>query len=213
MPNSKKINLNDPTAWSEFDWSDPVVPEALKRTDSQVNVARSNRLQNKSQYRVNSYQVKSNSRTEVRSKISASLTGKKKSDKHNAKVAAKNKERSKVIITTWGEFSSRKAAVIWAKQNTDIINVDKKIQAWVKKPYSGFYYKEMMMKILEKATDILKDINADQLTTNAVIRDFDILTGINRSDAEEVKKIIGRIRTVNDVTPEIINNLISLHRK
>ena len=44
MPNSKKINLNDPTAWSEFDWSDPVVPEALKRTDQIVNVARANRL-------------------------------------------------------------------------------------------------------------------------------------------------------------------------
>ena len=70
-----------------------------------------------------------------------------------------------------------------------------------------------MMKILEKATDILKNINADQLTTNAVIRDFDVLTGINRSDAEEVKKIIGGIRTADDVTPEIINNLISLHRE
>ena len=41
---NKKINLNDPTAWSEFDWGDPVVPEALKRTDTQVNVARANRL-------------------------------------------------------------------------------------------------------------------------------------------------------------------------
>jgi len=41
---NKRINLNDPTAWSEFDWSDPVVPEVLKRTDAQVNVARANRL-------------------------------------------------------------------------------------------------------------------------------------------------------------------------
>ena len=41
---NKRINLNDPTAWSEFDWSDPVVPEALKRTDGDVNVARANRL-------------------------------------------------------------------------------------------------------------------------------------------------------------------------
>jgi hypothetical protein len=41
---NKRINLNDPTAWSEFDWIDPVVPEVLKRTDAQVNVARANRL-------------------------------------------------------------------------------------------------------------------------------------------------------------------------
>jgi hypothetical protein len=44
MPNSKKINLNDKKIWSEFDWSDPVVPLALKKTDSQVNIARANRL-------------------------------------------------------------------------------------------------------------------------------------------------------------------------
>ena len=41
---NNRINLNDPTAWSEFDWSDPVVPEAVKRTDAQVGVARANRL-------------------------------------------------------------------------------------------------------------------------------------------------------------------------
>jgi hypothetical protein len=40
MPNSKKINLNDPTAWSEFDWDEPKQPEALKKSDRQVNAAR-----------------------------------------------------------------------------------------------------------------------------------------------------------------------------
>ena len=44
MPNSKKINLNDPTAWSELDWDDPIQPEALKKTDHGVAVARANRL-------------------------------------------------------------------------------------------------------------------------------------------------------------------------
>lgn len=41
---NKRIDLNDPTAWSEFDWSDPVVPEALKKTDGQVARARGVRL-------------------------------------------------------------------------------------------------------------------------------------------------------------------------
>ena len=92
--------------------------------------------------RDNTYQAESNARPEVQAKISASMTGKKKTDEHNAKVAAKNKERSKPSITPWGEFPSRKAAVVWAQENTTIVNIDKKIQAWVKKPDSGFYYKE-----------------------------------------------------------------------
>jgi len=41
---NKRINLNDPTAWSEFDWSDPIVPEVLKKTDGQVARSRAARL-------------------------------------------------------------------------------------------------------------------------------------------------------------------------
>jgi hypothetical protein len=90
--------------------------------------------------RDNTYQAECNARPEVKAKISQSLKGKLKSDEHNAKVAAKNKERSKPIMTPWGEFESRKAAVVWALENTDIVNVDKKIQKWVKTPGSGYYY-------------------------------------------------------------------------
>lgn len=39
-----KININDPTAWSQIDWDEPEQPELLKRTDQKVAVARSNRL-------------------------------------------------------------------------------------------------------------------------------------------------------------------------
>ena len=41
---NKKININDKKAWSELDWDDPVQPEALKKTDQGVAVARANRL-------------------------------------------------------------------------------------------------------------------------------------------------------------------------
>ena len=92
--------------------------------------------------RDNTYQAENNARDEVKAKISSALKGKQKSEDHLAKVAAKNKERSKPIMTPWGEFESRKAAVIWAQQNTDIVNVDKKIQKWVKTPGSGYYYVE-----------------------------------------------------------------------
>lgn len=94
--------------------------------------------------RENTYQAESNSRPEVQEKISKSLKENyTKTEEHLAKVAAKNKERSKPIITPWGEFPSRRSAVIWAHENTNIVNVDKKIQAWVKKPDSGFYYKDV----------------------------------------------------------------------
>lgn len=166
-----KININDPKAWQELDWDEPVEPEILKRTDATVARSRSalrkrndpnfsatmskvaaernedityvqNQLNGVRNNRDNTYQAESNARPEVKAKISKSLKGKQKSAEHNAKVAAKNKERSKPIITPWGEFESRKAAVIWAQENTDIVNVDKKIQKWVKTPGSGYYYKD-----------------------------------------------------------------------
>jgi hypothetical protein len=40
----KKINLDDPNAWSQIDWDEPAIPEALKKTDAQVNIGRANRL-------------------------------------------------------------------------------------------------------------------------------------------------------------------------
>jgi hypothetical protein len=39
-----KININDANAWSQLDWDEPVIPEALKKTDAKVNLGRSNRL-------------------------------------------------------------------------------------------------------------------------------------------------------------------------
>jgi hypothetical protein len=33
---NNRINLNDSTAWSELDWSDPVVPDSLKKSDATV---------------------------------------------------------------------------------------------------------------------------------------------------------------------------------
>lgn len=90
--------------------------------------------------RDNTYQAEVNARPDKRAATSAKLKGRKKSDEHLAKVAAKNKERSKRIQTPYGEFESRKAAVVWHQENLDIINVDKKIQKWVTDPASGYHY-------------------------------------------------------------------------
>lgn len=40
----KKINLDDQSLWQDIDWDEAEVPEALKKTDAQVNRARANRL-------------------------------------------------------------------------------------------------------------------------------------------------------------------------
>lgn len=41
---SKKINLQDSSAWQSLDWDEKEVHPELKRTDAQVNRARANRL-------------------------------------------------------------------------------------------------------------------------------------------------------------------------
>jgi hypothetical protein len=140
LPKGWDVNKHYSPVLSDHDKkvrSDKVKQIAAKRNDEYYE-----KLHNGIANRDNTYQAESNARPEVQAKISAAMTGKKKTDEHNAKVAAKNKERAKSIITPWGEFPSRKAAVVWAQKNTDIVNIDKKIQAWVKKPNSGFYYKE-----------------------------------------------------------------------
>jgi hypothetical protein len=41
---SDKININDPNAWRNLDWDEPIVPEVLKKTDGDIARARANRL-------------------------------------------------------------------------------------------------------------------------------------------------------------------------
>lgn len=43
-----KININDSSAWESIEWDEPVVPDALKRTDKNVNRKRINTLRNQS---------------------------------------------------------------------------------------------------------------------------------------------------------------------
>jgi len=127
MPNSKKINLNDPTAWSEFDWDGPAHPEALKKSDATVNRSRSaffkkddptfsktmskvaternqdpEYLENHRAAMVqrdNTYQAEVNSRPEVKAKISKALKGKAKTEEH--KQALKATTTNKPGDPTW----------------------------------------------------------------------------------------------------------------
>lgn len=113
---SKKIDLNDLTAWSEFNWDDPDVPDALKKSDATVNRSRSaffkkndpsfsktmskvatkrnqdpeylQSLRDGIANRDNTYQAEVNSRPEVRAKHSQNHKGKPKSDEHRKSLKA-----------------------------------------------------------------------------------------------------------------------------
>lgn len=95
--------------------------------------------------RANTYQAISNNRDEVKEKISKAMTGKKKSAEHLAKVAAKNKERSKIIHTPWGTYESRLAAVSAGKEK-GISNPAGKIDSGIRNKKEGFYYVEIKTK-------------------------------------------------------------------
>lgn len=41
---TKKINIDDVNAWSNLDWNEPVVPDALKKSDASVARSRANRI-------------------------------------------------------------------------------------------------------------------------------------------------------------------------
>lgn len=105
-----KININDPSAWHDLDWNDPVVPDILKRSDATIARSRSAlrkrgdaafsqtmskaatkrnqdpdyiaNLNRGIAQRDNSYQAESNARPEVKAKIRKALAGKPKSEEH-----------------------------------------------------------------------------------------------------------------------------------
>lgn len=86
----KKINIDDPKAWQELDWDDPVIPELLKRTDQTVNVARANRikaLDPKFRKKISEVHKGKIETEETRQKKSKSHIGKKFSAKHKANMS------------------------------------------------------------------------------------------------------------------------------
>jgi hypothetical protein len=163
----KKINLNDATAWSQMDWDEPEIHPLLKRTDATVNRSRtaltkrdnpafsatmSEAAHKRNQQTVyqanyqagiaardNTYQARDNARPEKRAQISASMTGRTKSAEHQAKIAARNQERSKPIQTPHGEFPSRKAAVEHMLE-IGIVNAGRKLDKWLKTRPTEYYY-------------------------------------------------------------------------
>jgi len=90
--------------------------------------------------RDNTYQAKSNAKPEVQAKISASMTGKEKTAEHNAKVAAKNKERAIPCITPLGVFRSGVEAGLAYNESRDVTNGKNAVNGALKKGRPGYRY-------------------------------------------------------------------------
>lgn len=184
-----RININDPTAWQELDWDDPVEPDILKRSDATVARSRSalrkrndptfsttmskaatkrnqnpvnvaNQLHGVRHNRDNSYQAKSNSRPEVKDKISKALAGKPKTKEHkqalrstttnrygNANYEAAHKaglaKRDKPFHAgEYGIFPSLAEAARVVELEGKLKNAYKKFSKWKKDGVEGYYFIE-----------------------------------------------------------------------
>jgi len=90
--------------------------------------------------RDNSYQAIDNARPEKKAQISKSLKENyKKTPEHLAKVAAKNRERSKPIQTPYGEFPSRRAAAEHMI-SIGIPNASRKLDKFLKTDPTNYFY-------------------------------------------------------------------------
>lgn len=184
-----RININDPKAWQELDWDDPVEPLILKRSDA--TVARSRSAQRKKgdpdfrktmsevaaernqdsvyiekhlngvrQKRDNTYQAKSNSRPEVKDKISKALAGIPKTEEHkqalrstttnrygDANYEAAHKaglaKRDKPFHAgEYGIFPSLAEAARVVELEGKLKNAYKKFSKWKKDGVEGYYFIE-----------------------------------------------------------------------
>lgn len=180
----KKIDIADPQAWQNLDWSETAGPKI--KSDATVNRSRSawfkrdnpefsatmktvaqsrgeeyrKAQQQGCQQRDNSYQAERNADPKVQAKISASLTGRKKTAEHEAKVAASN--RTKPQDPVWkaalmagierrdrpfhagpyGVFPSLNAAARHVLEQGLLANAVKKFEKWKKTDPSNYYFVE-----------------------------------------------------------------------
>ena len=186
---TSKFNLNDPSAWQSLNWDEKEVHPNLKKTDAKVNRSRSaffkrdnpefsetmksvaternqdpeyleNLRHGVKHNRDNSYQAESNSKPEVKAKISKALAGKPKTEEHKQalKATTTNKpgdlnweaahkaglaKRDKPFHAgDYGIFQSRSEAAKYATEQ-GLKNALKKFEAWSKsKPEEYYFIKE-----------------------------------------------------------------------
>jgi hypothetical protein len=190
---TKKVDLNNSFAWQSLNWDDKDIHPDLKKSDATVNRARSaffkrdnpefsdtmsqvakERNQDSAYIeayqqgianRDNSYQAESNSRPEVRAKISKALAGKPKSKEHKqalkstttnrygdanyeaAHRAGLAKRDKPFHAGEYGIFQSRSEAAKYAT-GQGLKNALKKFEAWSKSNPKEYYFIDLNSKDL-----------------------------------------------------------------
>ena len=109
--------------------------------------------------RDNTYQAETNTRAEVKAKLSAKLIGRKKTPEHEAKVAASNRakptdpnwkaahqagieKRDRPFHTPYGVFPSLNAAARYVKEHGLLGNAIKKFEKWKETDPTNYYFEE-----------------------------------------------------------------------
>ena len=88
----KKINLDDQSLWQDIDWDEAEVPEALKKTDAQVNIARANRLKaNNPEFKekISQSRIGKKLTSETIEKLTIKATGKEHTEQTKQKISKK----------------------------------------------------------------------------------------------------------------------------
>lgn len=106
---TKKINLQDSTAWQSLDWDEKEVHPELKRTDAQVNKARGNRLKAENPNFI-AIMAEVKSSTEYKEAISKTVTEnwqdptfRKKNSQGKKRSWANDNERREKVIKQFSE--------------------------------------------------------------------------------------------------------------
>lgn len=90
--------------------------------------------------RDNTYQALSNADPVVQSKISATLSGRQKSQEHLDKVATQNRKRAKPVVVPWGVFRSGKLAGDVYNVSNGVKNGKNHVSSHIKKKTSGYKF-------------------------------------------------------------------------
>jgi uncharacterized DUF497 family protein len=180
---SKKIDLSNSEMWQSLDWDEKEVHPNLKKTDTQVNRARSayfkrdnlefsetmkqvseERNQNpkyQENHRIgvtvnrdNSYQAIDNARPEKQAKISKAMTGKEKTPEHIAKVAKKTRERGIPCVTPFGIFRTGADAGRKFDELKLGLNGKKTVNKYIKQKRDGYYQISLEEYIMITGTDV-----------------------------------------------------------
>lgn len=114
--------------------------QTLKKVAAQRDEEYTQKLHQGIARRDNTYQAIANAKPEVQAKISESMKQYQKTPEHLAKVAEKNRERSKPVSVPWGVFESGRAAGDAYNKLYGVTNGKNRVSKNIKKGTPGYKF-------------------------------------------------------------------------